>query len=177
MKPEVIAAIIGAVVGAVFAYGGGWLQTMSDRKRRRQSLATVLLAEVRSADVTLRGFCENPSVGVLGTEAFRSFTLLSEALESLLPRTVSTLLDFRSYVDNIREYQGMMVAGKIQKSALDNSVLRALAAAGISRVGTLKTALEQEGVIYRHTPVLIYPKGFNQVYRAFRHYPQARSET
>ena len=69
-------------------------------------------------------------------------------IDFLSPHTVSALLDFRSYVDNVREYQGMMVAGKVQKSATSNAILRALASAGISRVAPLKAALEQDGGLY-----------------------------
>lgn len=149
MSNEVLAALIGAAVGAVFAYGGGWLQAVLDRRRKRVSLATILLSELRAADVTLRGSVyEDPKVGFIPTDALKSFTLLAEAVECFSPRTVSALLDFGTYIDSIRDYQGLIVAGRFPRSPHTDSTLRVLATIAVKRVVPLKSALEKEGGTY-----------------------------
>jgi hypothetical protein len=150
MSGDVQAAVIGAAVGATFAYGGGWLQAWLNRRRKRRSLATILLSELRAADVTLRSSVyADPSGGFIPTEAFKSFTLLAEAVECFSPTTVSALLDFGAYLDSIRNYQGHIIGGTWPKSPSTEASLRVLATIAVNRVVPLKAALEKKGGTYK----------------------------
>lgn len=141
---EMIAASIGAVMGAVFAYGFGFLQQRTDRARKRRALASVLLTELRAVDATMRSAYDNPQGLIPGT-SFQSLDLVAEAIEVLEPATVCALLDVRDYLDGTRVLLDRLATGEVQRTPVRDAMARVYALAGIQRIPVLKAALEREG--------------------------------
>jgi hypothetical protein len=50
MQAALIGALVGAGMGALLAYAGGWLQSVLDRRRQRRAVATAILCEMYVAE-------------------------------------------------------------------------------------------------------------------------------
>lgn len=135
--------IISAGVGALFGYAAGWIQDIRERRRRRKSLATFLLSELRAAEISLRVVYQQP-VGVLPAETFQAFRMIGETLPLLKPATVASLVDFAAFIDSVRALQSNLADDRLDR-ANARIEIRIFAASGIQRVPGLKQALESEG--------------------------------
>jgi hypothetical protein len=142
---KIISALIGAVCGALFATLGGIYKDARDR--RRQTLATVLLCELRSAEVSLRHLYDSRS-GTFPTKAFEVFELKDSMIELFGPDTARLILDFTAKLSGVRDLIEADSDGQIQTTSEKNPVLSAYIAATVGLVPELKEALEDEGGEY-----------------------------
>lgn len=94
---ELIAGLIGAVVGAVTAYGLGWLQSRWDRTQRRRAVARALYEEQRHA---MELFENGTQQGDVAARAFASSMRLhthdhiAAHVETLQPETIGAVQRF-----------------------------------------------------------------------------------
>jgi hypothetical protein len=154
MDPQVLSAIIGAAMGAAFTYGGTQLQQYRDRTRVRQSMATMLLSELQSADATLRSIYEQPLGGTLAAEEFPLLRSPStETLAMFSPATIQHLLAFGGYLRMVREVLDRIRSGQKSEAPWHAGVVTAVAAQAILMIVPLKAGLEREGGSY--TPLVL----------------------
>jgi hypothetical protein len=162
MDPETSAAVIGALVGAVVAgaitYSAGWLQEVRHRERKRRSLATIMLADLRTLDVSARGLFD-ASPGFIPPNAFRSLALITEALECFSPQTVSALVDVTDRLDGLRSYLERLVTGAFPRSPMSDAMIRGLVVVLLDRIVILKTSLHIEGGTYHPFVRPLIPDG------------------
>jgi hypothetical protein len=139
--------LLAVVIGAVLAYTGTWLQQSRDRKRSRTSLATILLSEVRMAEMILRGLYRQPASGELSPDAFDLLTSAStEALAHFRPATVQHLLAFGGYLRRVHDLRDRIRTASAQdERAYNAGVLTAIIQIAVGSVPALKQSLEAEG--------------------------------
>ena len=148
---EVVAALIGAVVGGIVALFAGFYKDYQDRTRRRRTLATVLLCELRSADASLRslhGALLESRTGMLPTKAFQVFESKDLSLELFEPATARLILDFATKLSGVRDLLDDHREGRVHNASAHRSILLALVAGSVGLAPTLKEALEDEGGEY-----------------------------
>jgi hypothetical protein len=109
---ELVAALLGGVVGSLLTFIGGMWQARGDRKRRRKAVATVLLYELRLAGIAFRELYERdqPS-SVFAGPSFQMLEVLRGELLLFRPGTVEAVLVAFGYAFDIRYKAGRLRTG------------------------------------------------------------------
>lgn len=139
---ELLAAGVGAAVGGVVAFVGGWFRYLWYRRRKRRSLATVMLQELRALDVSLRDVYGESGYGRLPESAFPLLERHDDALDLFSPETVKNLVEVTGLLAMLREMQNALHGQVLDRSDVR---IRAYAYAAIQRIPELKSSLEDEG--------------------------------
>jgi len=139
---EIEAVILGAFLGA----GTKWIDDMRERARRRRSVATALLDELRFVELWSRQLTnEERAAAVGGSPAGSLFLRLRDSDDLFLfkPNTISGLLNLAGLITEIRDR-----IAQYQQQGNDSGlhlVVRQQAGFMAGRVPHLKAALAAEG--------------------------------
>ncbi|MFN2397222.1 MAG: hypothetical protein ABR543_01050 [Gemmatimonadaceae bacterium] len=143
---ELISGIVGALIGAIAAYGLGWWQKLSDDQRRRQSLATALLIETSWIADSLRHLREEwgrrKAVVRFPMAAHESF---AQHLEHFRPNTVYKVLDFAGSLRDIQEGLDVIRGGEATNVDELREEVRFLARVVLMKGLSAARALKEEG--------------------------------
>jgi hypothetical protein len=141
-----VSTIVGAVVGGVVAYVGGFLQQLRERRRRRRTVATVMMADLASLDVTLRGVYEHPMDGALSTSAFAGLDLTTLATELFQPETAVALLRVTSEFGMVRAMLPQL-ASTARPRPLTIAIFRMIVTGCVQAIPELRSSLQREGAL------------------------------
>lgn len=156
---QVLSAAVGATVGGLVAFFGGWFRYLWIRRRQRHSLATVMLQELRALDVSLRDVYGETGRGRLPESAFPLLERHDDALDLFSPETVKDLVEVTGLLAVLREYQESLSGGALDRS---NVWVRGFAYAAIQRIPELKSSLEDEGAESVRWDPVEAPEGLDQ---------------
>jgi hypothetical protein len=138
-------AVIGALIGGILGYAAGWLQQNLDRRRQRKALATALLSELRTADVSLRGLYERP-MAIFPPGAYSMLDLSPEHMALFRPATIQAVLEIRDLLQLVMTSLNEAHAGR-QPWESTATYARIGAWSGVHRIAEAKRLLESEGGI------------------------------
>lgn len=150
-----------ALLGAALGYWAGWLQEYREDKKRRHSVATALLAELRPLERMLR-------VRAKHTKAAESTVQISmpvfDRFESDLPlfdaSTTHVLLELRGYVRDIENSADLLAGDRSAVNEKAHHYMRLKATGAANLLPKVARALESAGGIAPLDPkVDLYPTG------------------
>ncbi len=106
MNPELEAALIGAVVGGLVGYAGGWLQQFVHERRQRTAIATAVLVELWFSLEVIRA----AAAEIRDEDSITPFPIprgaldrLSENVHLFKPKTVEAALVLATCLRNLDE--------------------------------------------------------------------------
>jgi|tagenome__1003787_1003787.scaffolds.fasta_scaffold20319457_2 hypothetical protein len=143
---ELTAAVIGAVVGGIVAYAGGWIQEVRTRRRRREAAASVLLFQLRIIDHVMTEVlsAESPSSMAAGPSPPMIDFLLGE-LVVFKPGTVEAVLIVLGFNSDVVSRLRLQGEGLLQAGADADGQLKLMARAALAAMPAAYTALTSEG--------------------------------
>jgi hypothetical protein len=147
--PEATLAIVAGAIGLLCGAGIRLLEAAIERERRRRSLATALLSELRSAELDMQLLLRSPHPGDGLGDGVRAPTFRrvygSDELTLFRPETVGHIARLVSVAELIAEYRRAFGHYEAPEKALINAEVWAKAYFLAVRVADLKTALLEEG--------------------------------
>ena len=144
-----VSGVLTLILGALIGFSLTGLQQMLDRRRRRKSLASALLIELRSLEhiITLR-YEDEDAAGSRGTIPTTVFDQFSSDLLLFRHDHLYRLLHFYGFASDIRKHletaRARLANGEeLEKTTHDRVRLKAYFA--LATIGRAKEALEAEG--------------------------------
>ena len=141
-EEKVLLALISAGIGSLLSLITGVFRERRDRKRRRKSLATVYVCELRSLEISLRKLFERPG-GRLPSNAYSVFDRSNSPLELFRPETARLVLDVATKLQGVKELIDL-----VEKDPSQVMTLKAHIAGVVGLTPRLKGLLEKEGGKY-----------------------------
>ena len=152
---------LSTLIGAVLGYWAGWLQKHREEGRRRRSVATALLAELRPLERMLRTRAEHTraaqSTVQINMPVFDNFASDLTLFEA--PAT-HALLELRAFVRDIENSAALFADERSKPDERANHYMRLKAIAAANLIPKVRTLLEAAGGIAPPDPhVDVYPTG------------------
>ena len=141
MSSEMLAAVVGALIGGIVAFGASWWLVHRDQKRTRNRLATALLVELRSAEHMLNLFATDLDNGT-GDFQITHFDRLDEPLLLFDPDAIFRVIDFKNRLQEIRQLRARLSE---EKSEARKHRLHSKLVFAAPTVSSLKLAMERNG--------------------------------
>jgi hypothetical protein len=108
-----IGTLLGVVVGAVTGFVGAWLLKYWDDRRKRQTLATGLLSEIRLLHLGLRNLHDDMTAACRVMEPFQT-AMYDQAGANLLLFKPKTMHDLNVFYNGVHELQAMFARYRLQ---------------------------------------------------------------
>jgi hypothetical protein len=138
---EMLAALLGAIIGGVLTWAGTALQARSEKKARREKLATSLLWELRAAERMLH-LCAREIDNLSASIRAPLFDRIDPDVMLLSPRTVGMVLDFRG---RLEEIAGLRERARVELTQRRRQRLRVKLVSAAEAVAPLALALQRDG--------------------------------
>jgi hypothetical protein len=139
-------AVIGAVVGGLVAYVGGWMQDVLYRSRRRRSLATALLIELGWLDGHLDEIeaARSPS-GRVRPIALRFHDAFIGEIPLFRSATVAAVLQCFGYANELTSRIDRLQSGSVEPGPTWDHELKRLASILKHELRNTREHLQKEG--------------------------------
>jgi hypothetical protein len=108
-----IGTLLGVVVGAVTGFVGAWLLKYWDDRRKRQTLATGLLSEIRLLHLGLRNLHDDMTAAYRVIEPFQT-AMYNQAGANLLLFKPETMHALNIFYNGVHELQAMFARYRLQ---------------------------------------------------------------